>query len=101
MRLTENMRLIGSSRLINGCKIILGGTSAITGTILQARQSEECILESVIRGHHIYKRIWRPLVGEVLTLEREEGNTHDRFAVSLLKDAIVVGHVPLEFSRVF
>ena len=41
------------------------------------------------------------LVGEILTLEREEGNTHDRFAVSLLKDAIVVGHVPLEFSRVF
>ena len=64
-------------------------------------ESEECILESVIRGHHIYKWIWRPLVGEVLTLEREEGNSHDRFAVSLLKDAIVVGHVPLEFSRVF
>ena len=64
-------------------------------------ESEECTLESVIRGHHIYKRIWRPLVGEVLTLEREEGNTHDRFAVSLLKDDIVVGHVPLEFSRVF
>ena len=64
-------------------------------------ESEECTLESVIRGHHIYKRIWRPLVGEVLTLEREEGNTHDRFAVSLLKDAIVVGHVPLEFSPVF
>ena len=38
MRLTANMRLIGSSRLINGCKIRLGGTSAITGTILQAWQ---------------------------------------------------------------
>ena len=63
-------------------------------------ESEECTFESVIRGHYIYKRTWRPLVGEVLTLEREEGNTHDRFAVSLLKDAIVVGHVPREFSRV-
>ena len=42
-------------------------------------ESEECTLESVIRGHHIYKRIWRLLVGKVLTLEREEGNTHDRF----------------------
>ena len=100
MRLTANMRLIGSSRLINGCKIKLGGTSAITDTILQAWQIVKSV-ESVIRGHHIYKRIWRPLVGEVLTLEREEGNTHDRFAVCLLKDAIVVGHVPLEFSRVF
>ena len=91
------MRLIGSSHLINGCKIKLCGTSAITSMA----ESEECTLESVIRGHHIYKRIWRSLVGEVLTLEREEGNTHDRFAVSLLKDAIVVGHVPFEFSRVF
>ena len=61
-------------------------------------ESEECTLESVIRGHHIYKWIWRPLVGEVLTLEREEGNTHDRFAI---KDAIVVGHIPREFLRVF
>ena len=26
---------------------------------------------------------------------------HDRFAVSLLKNAIVVGHVPLEFSPIF
>ena len=68
-------------------KLKLGGTFAITGSMAE---SEECTLESVIRGHHIYKRIWRPLVGEVLTLEREEGNTHDRFTVSLLKDVIVV-----------
>ena len=64
-------------------------------------ESEECTLESVIRGHHIYKWIWRPLVGKALTLERKEGNTQDRFAVSLLKDTIVVGHVPRVFSWVF
>ena len=57
--------------------------------------------QSVIRGHHIYKHIWQPLVGEMLTLEREEGNNHDKFAVSLLKNATVIGHVPEEFSRVF
>ena len=34
-------------------------------------------LESVIRGRHIYKQIWRLLVGEILTLEREESNNHD------------------------
>ena len=58
-------------------------------------------LESVIRGHHIYKHLWRLLVGEMLTLEQEEGNNHDKFAVSLLKDATVIGHVPRKFSRVF
>ena len=47
-------------------------------------------LESVIHGRHIYKQIWRPLVREILTLEQEESNNHDKFAVSLLKDATVV-----------
>ena len=32
---------------------------------------------SVIRGHHIYKSIWTPVVGEELTLQREDGNDHD------------------------
>ena len=50
-------------------------------------------LESIIHGHHICKQIWWPLIGEILTLEREEGNNnHDKFAVSLLKDATVVDH---------
>ena len=54
--------------------------------------------QSAIRGHHIYKQILRPLVGEILTLEREEGNNHDKFAVSLLKDATVIRHGPGEFK---
>ena len=37
--------------------------------------------ESVVRGHHIYKRLRSPTVGEVLQLTREERNNHDRFAV--------------------
>ena len=39
--------------------------------------------ESVVRGDHIYKRVWSPTVGEVLQLTREERNDHDRFAVCL------------------
>ena len=30
------------------------------------------------RGHHIYKRVRSPTVGEVLQLTREERNDHDR-----------------------
>ena len=56
-------------------------------------------LETVIRGRHIYKQFWRPLVGKMLTLEREEGNNHDKFAVSLLKHATYC-HWPSS-SRVF
>jgi len=64
-------------------------------------ERQASILESVIRGHHIYKQIWRPLVGEILTLERKEGNNHDKFAVSLLKDATVFWHVPQTFRWCF
>ena len=58
-------------------------------------------LESVICGRHIDKQIWQPLVGQILTLEREKGNNHDKFAVSLFKHASGLGHVPREFSQVF
>ena len=56
--------------------------------------------ESVVRGHHIYKRVWSPIIGEVLELLREEESEHDRFAVCLMKPrAVTVGHVPRELSR--
>ena len=36
------------------------------------------------RGHHIYKRVRSPTVGEVLQLTREERNDHDCFAVLII-----------------
>ena len=50
------------------------------------------VLESVVRGHHVYKCIWTPHVGEQLRLKHEENNENDRRAVAVLKDSIVVGH---------
>ena len=44
---------------------------------------EKYTIESVIRGHHVYiKSIWHPILGEQLTLEREDGNSHDRHQTS-------------------
>ena len=37
--------------------------------------------ESVVRGYHIYKRVWSPTVGEALQLTCEERNDHNSFAV--------------------
>ena len=49
--------------------------------------------ESAICGHHVFKNIWTPRLGEVLLVSQEAGNIHDRRAVALLKaDRIVVGH---------
>ena len=54
--------------------------------------------DSVIRGHHVYKDIWTPFIGEVLRVEQETHNVQDRFAVAVVKDDITVGHVPCEVS---
>ena len=50
---------------------------------------------SVVRGHHIYKTYWMPVVGEELTLEMEDDNEHDEHAVAVMKDGYIVGHMPL------
>ena len=53
--------------------------------------------ESVVRDHHIYKRVWSPIIGEVLELLREEESEHNQFAVCLLKPGAVTS---LENCRV-
>ena len=55
---------------------------------------------SVIGGHHIYKSVWIPFIGEELVVEAEDGNEHDKNAVAVMKDGCVVGHVPRCISRV-
>ena len=57
--------------------------------------------ESVIRGHHIYKAVWTPVVGEVLVLEQEIGNSHDLFATTVKKGTTIVGRVPREHSKIY
>ena len=32
--------------------------------------------DSVIRGHHIYKAVWHPIVGEILAVCIEQGNVN-------------------------
>ena len=52
--------------------------------------------KSVVRGHHIYKTIWTPSLGEILMVFPEPLNDHDRLAVYIKKDDVIVGHVPRE-----
>ncbi len=48
-------------------------------------------LDSVARGHHVYKWIWTPTVGEQLQLRPEEDNESDSRAVAVLKHGVIVG----------
>ena len=54
--------------------------------------------ESCIRGFHIYKDMWSPLVGEQIRCIREDDNLRDRYAVAVVKSTPgsteIVGHIP-------
>ena len=56
--------------------------------------------ESVIRGHHVYKAIWTPEIGEFLKCKQKRGNLEDLHTVSIIKDDTIVGRVPREKLRV-
>ena len=51
---------------------------------------EEYVMESVIQGHHVYKSVWQPVLGEQLTLERENSNSHDGHPVSMMEDGTII-----------
>lgn len=66
------------------------------------RMSSGFVVHSVIRGHHIYKAIWEPVIGEELNTERETGNPHDPLSVAVTKllreERRTVGHLPRRIS---
>ena len=52
-------------------------------------------------GYHAYMKIWNPVNGAVLVCTRETDNPHDNYAVSIIRNSYVVGHVPLGLSKTF
>ena len=54
--------------------------------------------DSMVRGYHIYKDIWEAAVGEVLDCRREGSNRYDPFAVAIMKNNTIVGHIPRKIS---
>ncbi len=67
--------------------------SQLTGSSLNVTE-----LQSYIRGQHVYKDVWTPVVGEGLLLKREPNNVRDNCAVAVLKEGQVVGHIPYKIS---
>ena len=60
---------------------------------------------SGLRGYHLYQKIWKPIMGQVITFAQEEKNPYDRFAIfgSAKRPGkigcVVVEHFPRELSR--
>ena len=50
--------------------------------------------KSFVRGYHAYTSVWTPVVDEILELIREPNNVKDNQAMAVVKDSVVVGHLP-------
>ena len=68
---------------------------ARTSTDMAEREVACCV-----RGYHVYKTIWGAAVGEVLICRREPTNSADRYAVAVLKEETIIGHLPRKMSKV-
>ena len=51
-----------------------------------------------MRGYHAYKDNWNPVIGETLGVRREPANTIDKHAVAVVKDGVIVGHIPYNLA---
>ena len=70
----------------------MGSFVAVSGLLTTSMESR-----SVIRGHHVYKEVWRPVIGQFSVLA-EPTNCHDKRAVAIFQDAEIVGHIPRELA---
>ncbi len=42
-------------------------------------------VETVVRGFHVYNEVWDAAVGEELPCRRDVGNSHDPYAVAMVR----------------
>ena len=85
------------------------GIMARTDWNFSFSMSYEMKFKAAIRGNHVYKATWSPVMNEVLICKKdncEEAKEYDSNAVVVYKDIAkrddleLAGHVPVELSRV-
>ena len=57
-------------------------------------------LQWCVRGYHIYKEEWENAVSEELKCEREKNNAKDPYAGAVVRENVIVGHLPRKISRI-
>ena len=55
-------------------------------------------MASIVHRRQVYKTVWTPVLGEILTATQEPMNDHDRHGACVQKNEEIVGHVPRELS---
>ena len=58
------------------------------------------VVDSVVRGYHVYKDVWGAAAGEPLQCFWEPGNQSDPYAVAVRQrdNTVTVGHLPRKIS---
>ena len=51
---------------------------------------------SILRGHHVYKSLWTPVMNEELNVQIEDSNTFDEFAVAMVETSLAMFHGSLQ-----
>jgi len=54
----------------------------------------------VVRGYHVFKDIWAAEIGSELPCFVEPHNWEDRYAVAVMDDTSIVGHIPRKISYI-
>ena len=52
-----------------------------------------------IHGHHVYHKIWSPVIGERLLCEREPANRYNNYAGAVKRNTTIVSHLPRKTSK--
>ena len=63
----------------------------VTRIIMDQNESKVIVtrnfeMVSYVKGYHVYKTLWNPLIGEFLSCEREPDNPMDKYAVCVKKE---------------
>ena len=67
---------------------------------MSSQAMEEAEFPCCVRGYHVYMSIWAATVGEELDCVREPTNPSDRYAVAVVKNGTIIGHLPRRISKV-
>ena len=57
------------------------------------------VIGGCVRGHHISKHFWTPTIGKMFVCKREPENAKNVYAVAVIANSIVVGHLLRKISE--
>ena len=66
--------------------------------IIKERQPN---FKSFVMGFHEYRKIWEPKSNEILEVKLDPINKMGKFAVAVIKNKRIIGHLPLSKTRRF